>query len=65
MRHGGNVHRDVFLHSVPQQLTPIAPRTGSSSQMVSHFLQCPGSHGDVFTVICVMVHKGLDSAVFF
>ena len=26
------------------------------------FFQCPGSHGDVFTVICVMVHKGLDSA---
>ena len=26
-------------------------------------LQCPGSHGDVLTVICVMVHKGLDCAV--
>ena len=35
--HGGNVPRDVF--SVPQQLIPIAPRTVSSSQMVSHFLQ--------------------------
>ena len=30
--------------------------------MVSHFLQCLGSHGDVFTVTCVLLHEGLDSA---
>ena len=29
--------------------------------MVSHFLLRPGSHGDVFPVISVMVHKGIDS----
>ena len=30
--------------------------------MMSHLIQCPGSHGDVITVICVMKHRGLDCA---
>ena len=40
---------------------PIPPRTCSSPQLMSHLIQCPGSHGDVITVICVMEHRDLDS----
>ena len=67
VRHGGHVHRKVFLHSVPQinrrWHLPIPPRTSSSSSLfVSQLLQCPESHGDVITVICVVERKDLDSA---
>ena len=64
VRHGCNVHRhDVFCFLFLRLAAdiPIPPRTGSS-QMVSHFLQCPGSHGDVFIVNFAMVPKGLDRA---
>ena len=61
VRHGGNVRKDGFSILLDLQLKPIPPRTGSS-QMVSHLLQCPGSHGDVFIVNFAMVPKGLDRA---